>query len=103
VTPSSPGASPLLAPAARNSDPATSHLAAALQTPAKVRDAHRLVLELLNRYGPLTDFDLAAKTGRKQTSIGKRRHELCAQGLVRAFDHRGVSDTGTACTRWVAA
>jgi predicted transcriptional regulator len=32
--------------------------------------------------GGLTDFELADKTGRQQTSIGKRRGELFAVGLV---------------------
>ena len=86
------------APAARWTDPATSHEAAA-STEQKRRDAHRSVLAILAA-GPASDFDLAASTGLKQTSIGKRRGELRDAGLVCEHDRAGVSDTGSACIRW---
>lgn len=87
------------APAARATDPATSHQAAASITTDKRRAIHAQVLTLLLD-GPLTDFDLAAHTGLKQTSVGKRRHELCTVGLVCEHDRAGISDTGSACCRW---
>ncbi len=94
-----------LEPAARATDPLTSHEAAARQTPAKVRTEHRVVLELLTR-GPLTDFDLAFQASQalgkpiKQTSVGVRRGELVRMGLVRNSGTFGVSDTGSRAIRW---
>ena len=67
----------------RSSDPETSREAALSVRPTV--SAHReRVLDLLTRAGRLglTDFDLEAKTGVKQTSIGKRRGELAALGVV---------------------
>lgn len=89
----------LFDPAARFTDPITSHQAAASITPDARRDAHRAVLLILAN-GPASDFDLAAATGLKQTSIDKRRGELRDVGYVRGFDRAGVSDTGSACIRW---
>ncbi len=91
--------------AARATDPVTSHESAARQTPAKVRNEHRVVLELLSK-GPLTDFDLAYQASRtlgrpiKQTSVGVRRGELCRMGLVRNSGTYGTSDTGSRAIRW---
>lgn len=95
----------VLGPAARNTDPITSHQAARAQTPAKVRSEHRLVLELL-RWEPLTDFDLAERASQtlqrkvKSVSIGKRRGELRDLGLVADSGLKGRSDTGSAAIRW---
>lgn len=94
-----------LEPAARVTDPVTSHQAAKAQTPTKVRSEHRLVLSLL-QWEPLTDFDLAARASQalgrkvKQTSIGVRRSELVKAGLVRDSGTKGVSDTGSPAIRW---
>lgn len=95
-----------LHPVARITDPITSHLAAAAQTPAKVRSEHRLILELL-QWEPLSDFDLAQRASQslgrpvKQTSLGVRRGELTKLGLVTDSGLRGKSDTGAKCIRWV--
>jgi predicted transcriptional regulator len=68
-------------PNARDSDPETSHEAA---EDAKFKASkHRLLaLTTLRRFGPLTDFELASRTGIQQTSIGKRRKECQDAGLV---------------------
>jgi len=87
------------APTARHTDPATSHGAAERATGHAQADRQR-VLALLAERGPLTDFQLADLTGRKQTSIGVRRGELVKAGLVREHDRGGISDTGTPCIRW---
>ena len=93
-------------PSARVSDPVTSHMAAAAQTPAKVRSEHRLILELL-QWEPLSDFDLAQRASQalgrtvKQTSLGVRRGELTKLGLVTDSGLKGTSDTGAKCIRWV--
>jgi hypothetical protein len=68
-------------PAARNSDPETSHAAAADASFRASR--HRiLALETLYRHGGLTDFELASITGMQQNSIGKRRGDCRDVGLV---------------------
>jgi len=68
-------------PMSRNSDPDTSHQAA---SEAKFRASrHRiLALKTLKRFGPLTDYELAARTGLQQNSIGKRRKECQDAGLI---------------------
>jgi len=93
-------------PAARTTDPITSHEAAAMQTPDKVTNSHRLVMALLFEHGPMTDFDLADRASRasqvkvKQTSIGVRRAELVRLGLVVDSGFKGKSDTGARAIRW---
>jgi DNA-binding transcriptional ArsR family regulator len=68
-------------PLARNSDPETSHAAAA--DVAFRASAHRLMaLHALDRYGALTDYELADRTGLQQNSIGKRRKDCQDAGLV---------------------
>jgi hypothetical protein len=90
----------------RAADIDTAVAAGDAQTDAKVRDMHRLVLQLLER-GAMSDFDLAAEASRilkrivKQTSIGKRRQELVTLGLVCDSGRRGISDTGSSCVRWM--
>lgn len=71
-------------PNARDTDPETSHEAA---EDAKFKASkHRLLaMTTLSRFGPLTDFELAARTGIQQTSIGKRRKECQDAGLVTAL------------------
>jgi|GEM_PF-2428304 len=79
-------------PVARHTDPATSHMAAerAALTASKSR---MLVLRLLSER-PMTDFELAAASGKAQTSIGVRRGECAKHGLVeKALDGRGEEVT----------
>jgi predicted transcriptional regulator len=68
-------------PNARNTDPETSHGAAEDAT-FKASKHRVLALKTLHRFGPLTDFELAFRTGLQQTSIGKRRKECQDAGLV---------------------
>jgi hypothetical protein len=98
-------------PAARATDPDTSHLAAvtAIHTAAGDRV---LALEHLIAAGDngLTHHCLAHLTGRKQTSIGVRVNELVQQGLVvRRIREDGTPDrriplsgSSMACAVWVA-
>jgi predicted transcriptional regulator len=68
-------------PNARSTDPETSHGAA--EDASFRASKHRvLALKTLDRFGPLTDFELASRTGLQQTSIGKRRKECQDAGLV---------------------
>ena len=91
---------------ARTTDAYTAHTAAAQQTPAKIRESHRLVLNLLYEHGPLTDFELAERASRvlqrtvKQTSIGPRRAELKKLGYVIDSGSTGMSDVGAEAIRW---
>ena len=89
--------------AARATDPPTSHAAAQRQTGEQISKSHRLVLDLLRANpGGLTDFELATRTGKKQTSIGVRRGELVRMGLVRNSGLTRPSDTGSDAAVWVA-
>lgn len=68
-------------PLARNSDPSTSFEAA--RDASFKASAHRVkALQVLFDFGPMTDFELADKTGLQQTSIGKRRKDCQDAGLV---------------------
>lgn len=84
-------------PGARRNDPDTSQLAA-----AKIRDrgVYRDVLAVLREHGPCTDFELAARLDRQQTSIGKRRGELRDAGLVIDSGLRRKSPSGSSAIVW---
>ena len=89
----------------RTSDPHTSKAAAAMQTPARMRDVYWVVLELLAENGALNDFELSHAAAAKgmtivQSSIGKRRGELTKQGYVMDSGTTGPSDTGARSIRW---
>lgn len=90
-----------LVPGARSTDPHTSHLAAR-NARRNLGASHRTVLAALVRAGErgLTDFELAALTGRKQTSFGVRRGELMKAGLVHRTEHTRPSDTDSAAAVW---
>lgn len=92
---------PLVA-AARLTDPATSHQAASAQTAPRVTTGQRAVLDTLALIGDegLTDFELAERTGIKQTSIGVRRGELVKAGLVEATGAVRPSDTHSDAKCW---
>lgn len=68
-------------PNARGTDPETSHEAAKDATFKATKNCV-LALKTLHRFGPLTDFELASRTGLQQTSIGKRRKDCQDAGLV---------------------
>ena len=83
---------------ARTGDPDTS---SSTSGRAKRGLGQRLVLAALRtRPKGLTDFGLAAVTGVKQTSIGKRRGELRDAGLVEDSGRREQSDTGASAIVW---
>lgn len=72
---------PFMTPLARITDPETSKAAATLAA-FKATKNRMIALATLREFGPLTDFELAEKTGIQQTSIGKRRGECVAAGLA---------------------
>ena len=93
-------------PAARSTDPDTSHEAAENVTDRARRAVHRAVLEALVEHGPTTDHDLARYVSGKlghpigQTSVGVRRGELRNAGLVADSGHKGRTPTGAKAIRW---
>lgn len=52
--------------------------------------------------GDLTDFELAEKVGRQQTSAGKRRGELVAEGYVEASGEKRPAPSGALSMVWRA-
>lgn len=84
-------------PGARRSDPETSHAAANQFRP---REAHTNVLAALREFGNATDFELAARLGLQQTSVGKRRGELRDAGLVEDSGKRRCSPSGSSAIVW---
>lgn len=92
---------PLRATAAPE-DGDTAQAAADSQTPERLTRDRRLALVELAKAYPygLTDFELASRTGRKQTSIGKRRWELVDAGMAIDTDERRPSDTGAMAKVW---
>lgn len=67
---------------ARNTDPATSHLAAAANALIRAHDQREALLTHARHPTGLTDFELATIMRRQQTSAGKRRGELRDAGLI---------------------
>lgn len=92
---------PVWAPVARNSDPETSHQAAAAAALRAGTD-RALALRALTRAGDrgLTDFELEGKTGIKQTSIGKRRGELVRSGYVEFAGMKRPAPSGSPAMVW---
>lgn len=93
---------------ARNTDPKTSHIAA-----ASVRDiskTHERIIEVLDRYGPATDeeieryyFNLAELFDWPKASasgLRSRRAELVTLGTVFDTGNRGTTATGRPTTIW---
>jgi hypothetical protein len=89
-----------LAPAVRWDDPDTCRTAAER---ASVNAGTNRALALTahaHADGGLTDHELAELTGVQQTSIGKRRGELVALGLIERTDVRRPSPTGSPAIVW---
>lgn len=86
-------------PLARGTDPQTSHDAAA-DAKLKASKGRLLVLNTLKERGPLTDFELAHYTGWQQTSIGKRRGECMAAGLVEPEEVKRTTPSGSWARVW---
>lgn len=87
-------------PRARLTDPSTSHEAAV--DASKRSPRHRVLAARTLAAHPegLTDFQLAEKTGLQQTSIGKRRGELMAAGLVEDAGTKRSAPSGSMATVW---
>jgi hypothetical protein len=87
-------------PGARDTDPATSHAAAA-RSPS-TRDIDRIRVLLVHDSHPrgLTDFELGAMVGRQQTSAGKRRGELRDMGYIADGGERRPAPSGSSAIVW---
>ena len=83
----------------RSTDGDTSR-AAALRT--NTSRGRRIVLVTLLRYGAMTDFEIAARTGEDKGSMAKRRGELTTakHGCLVMRCGTGVSPTGCAAAVW---
>lgn len=93
-------------PRARNTDPATSHQAAATITLSTVTDTQRMILDALQAHGPLTDEQLCqriAEIERKPVSVSgirTRRSELAADGRVIDTGDRQPTRAGRQAIVW---
>lgn len=93
-------------PKARNTDPETSHDAAASVRNQSI--THKRILRLLDTYGPLCDTDIAyslARGGDGTTSVSAsglrtRRSELVAKGYVEDSGLRSRLKSGRRSIIW---
>ena len=84
-------------PSVRVNDPDT------CQEPSEFRMSKGRLLALaahVSHPDGLTDFELADRTGKAQTSIGKRRGELAHAGLIVATTERRPSPSGSPAIVW---
>lgn len=89
----------LLSAMYRSTDPDTSRAAAMRTNTSRGR---RIVLLTLLRYGAMTDFEIAARTGEDKGSMSKRRGELTTAkfGSCVMRCGTGVSPTGSPAAVW---
>ena len=96
-------------PRARNTDPTTSHNAAASVATDTVTRTQALILEALRAHGPLTDEQLCqriADVERKPVSVSgirTRRSELVTAGRVIDTGRRQPTLTGRSAIVWSVA
>ncbi len=85
----------------RRTDPATSKQAAERRGPiGRLIDRQRVLRVHRDNPAGLTDFELAAKLGRQQTSAGKRRGELRDVGMIEATAERRPAPSGSPAIVW---
>lgn len=84
-------------PAARRSDPATSHAAAASMGKA-ARDHHEAILGVLWR--PMTIYHIAKLTGLDHVQVARRMPELEQLGQVRPTGGTEAGPSGRQCRVW---
>jgi hypothetical protein len=88
---------------ARQTDPATSHVAAA--SVQNLTETQTLILQLLGENGPLTDIELFTAWPKdwptvSMSGLRTRRSELHEAGKVVDTDHRRLSPSGRPCVVW---
>lgn len=89
----------LIEPAARRTDPGTSHLAAAQARELAARH-HRIILSCLEAHGPLGKDGIAARTQLTGHAIGKRLPELQRLGRIMLTGRTVASTAGRAEREW---
>ena len=87
-------------PAARWTDPETSHEAAAAHPDVRATDRDLALTVLRAHPDGLTDFELGVLMGRQQTSAGKRRCDLMRLGLVEYAGIKRPSPSGSPARVW---
>lgn len=87
-------------PAARKTDPETSHQAAARVRPNALNDRNHVLVVHSHHPNGLTDFELAKLCDRQQTSAGKRRGELRDSGMIRDTGERRNAPSGSPAIVW---
>lgn len=100
-------------PVARNSDPETSHAAAASITPSALRASHEAIIELMTLIGDGTDeyivfqYDLLrnlyAWPRQSQSGIRTRRNELTNAGIITDSGRRAPTVSGRLAIVWEIA
>lgn len=98
---------------ARATDPETSRLAAQSLRPDRMRETQRVIVEILHRFGPACDEDIAVYANQlasldeapKQSPSGlrSRRAELVAAGIVRDSGERTKTSSGRQTIVWELA
>lgn len=92
-----------ITPRARQSDPTTSHIAAASMAGIAVSHADR-ILAALELSGPQTIYELADRTGLDHVGVARRMKDLeRAQAAERVPNETRLSPNGRPCTVWRAA
>ena len=96
---------------ARNTDPTTSHEAAASVT--RVTDKRTACLNAIRELGPCTDEELAIHYARgvaedrwprqSQSGLRTRRSELTREGVLRDSGIRALTDSGRRSILWEIA
>lgn len=96
----------LFSPAARLTDPDTSHAAAkSVNNVQRLRD---VVLATVREHGPISDEELIDRLHRagvqgSPSGIRTRRSELTTAGLITNHSKDGVTLSGRRCRRWIVA
>ena len=96
-------------PRARNTDPETSHAAAASVTFETLTWMQALVLQTLHTHGPMTDEQLCVRIADDQeepvsvSGVRTRRSELAAAGMVVDTGKRMPTRTGRQAIVWSLA
>ena len=91
---------------ARNTDPETSHAAAASVTLETLTQTQALVLQMLQTHGPMTDEQLCMRIADDQQSpvsvsgVRTRRSELVAAGKIVDTGERVPTRTGRQAIVW---
>jgi hypothetical protein len=95
-------------PRARRTDRSTSHAAA--RSVRNQTATHARIIEVMERYGPATDEDIAAYYGNlaqlfdwppvSPSGLRSRRAELVALGVIVDTGEKGRTESGRACTVW---